>query len=126
MTEERSGLEAALDELLKGKKTEEIVGPNGLLKQLTKALLERAMNAELTHHLGYEKGQAEGRGSGNNRQRQQPEEGAGRLRPGRDRSAARPQRKLRAADSAQARASLDGLRRQDCFDVCARHEHARH
>jgi transposase-like protein len=56
-----------LDEVLKGKKTEEIVGPNGLLKQLTKALLERAMNAELTHHLSYEKGQPEGRGSGNNR-----------------------------------------------------------
>ena len=50
----KDGLNAALDELLKGKKTEEIVGPNGLLKQLTKALLERAMNPE-------------GRGSGNNR-----------------------------------------------------------
>ena len=59
MAEERSGLEAALDELLKGRKTEEIVGPNGLLKQLSKALLERARNAELSHHLGYEKGQAE-------------------------------------------------------------------
>lgn len=32
MAEEKSGVEAALDELLKGKKTEEIVGPNGLLK----------------------------------------------------------------------------------------------
>ena len=67
MEERTSGLERALDELLKGKKTEEIIGPNGLLKQLTKALLERAMNAELSHHLGYEKGQPEGRGSGNNR-----------------------------------------------------------
>ncbi len=67
MAEETNGLNAALDELLKGKKTEEIVGSNGLLKQLTKALLERAMNAELTHHPGYEKGQPEGRGSGNNR-----------------------------------------------------------
>lgn len=60
MAEEVSGLDVALDKLLKGKKTEEIVGPNGLLKQLTKALLERAMNAELSHHLGYEKVQAEG------------------------------------------------------------------
>jgi putative transposase len=67
MEEERTGLDRALDELLKGKKPEEIVGPDGLLKQLTKALLERAMNAELSHHLGYEKGQPEGRGSGNNR-----------------------------------------------------------
>src|ERR1700742_2660576 len=67
MAEEANGLEAALDELLKGKKPEEIAGPNGLLKQLTKVLLERAMNAELSHHLGYEKGEPEGRRSGNNR-----------------------------------------------------------
>lgn len=59
--EERTKLEAALDELLAGKTTEEIVGPGGLLKQLTKGLLERAMNAELTHHLGYEKHEPEGR-----------------------------------------------------------------
>lgn len=65
--EEKTKLESALDELLIGKTTEEIVGPNGLLKQLTKALVERAMNAELSQHLGYEKHAAEGRGSGNNR-----------------------------------------------------------
>jgi len=64
---DKTKLEAALDELLIGKSTEEIVGPNGMLKQLTKALVERAMNAELSHHLGYEKHAAEGRGSGNNR-----------------------------------------------------------
>lgn len=64
---EKTKLEAALDELLSGKSTEEIVGPEGLLKQLTKAVLERAMGAEMTHHLGYEKGEASGRGSGNNR-----------------------------------------------------------
>jgi putative transposase len=65
--EDRTKLETALDELLAGKSTEEIVGPNGLLKQLTKALVERAMNAEMSHHLGYEKHAAVGRGSGNNR-----------------------------------------------------------
>ena len=63
----KTKLEAALDELLAGKSTEEIIGPAGLLKQLTKALLERAMNAELTHHLGYEKQEPEGGGSGNSR-----------------------------------------------------------
>ena len=42
-----------IDELLKDyKKPEDVLGQNGLLKQLTKALLERAMNAELTRHLG--------------------------------------------------------------------------
>lgn len=45
-----------LDELLKDYKgPEDITGPDGLLKQLTKALVERAMDAEMTMHLGYEK-----------------------------------------------------------------------
>jgi putative transposase len=64
---EKSKLDAALDELLTGKSPEEIVGPGGVLKQLTKALLERAMGAELSKHLGYEKHDSAGRGSGNNR-----------------------------------------------------------
>src|SRR5437868_14778937 len=64
---EPTKLESALDELLAGKTTEEIVGPDGLLKQLTKALIERAMNAEMSHHLGYEKHAPAGRKSGNNR-----------------------------------------------------------
>jgi len=45
-----------LDELLKEYKgPEDIIGPEGLLKQLTKALIERAMDAEITTHVGYEK-----------------------------------------------------------------------
>jgi putative transposase len=57
-----------VDELLKGyQKPEDIVGENGLLKRLTKAVLERALNAELTHHLGYEKHDPTGRNSGNSR-----------------------------------------------------------
>src|SRR5437667_7977406 len=48
-------------------KPEDLIGENGLLKQLTKALVERALNTELTHHLGYEKNDADGRGSGNSR-----------------------------------------------------------
>jgi putative transposase len=44
-----------VDELLAGARTEEeIVGPGGLLSQLTKRLVERAMDVELTDHLGYE------------------------------------------------------------------------
>src|SRR5271154_4898718 len=46
---------------------EDIIGENGLLKQLTKALVERAMDAELTTHLGYEKHDPVGYGSGNSR-----------------------------------------------------------
>jgi putative transposase len=57
-----------LDELLKGyQKPEDVLGEDGLLKQLTKAVLERALNAELTNHLGYEKHEAAGRNSGNSR-----------------------------------------------------------
>jgi|SRR5579862_5897487 putative transposase len=57
-----------LDELIKDyKRPEDLIGEKGLLKQLTKALLERAMGAELTYHLGYEKHDPEGYNSGNSR-----------------------------------------------------------
>jgi putative transposase len=57
-----------IDNLLKDYKTpEDILGDNGLLKQLTKAVLERAMQAELTDHLGYEPHDAAGDNSGNSR-----------------------------------------------------------
>jgi putative transposase len=57
-----------VDKLLANyQKPEDIVGENGLLKQLTKALVERAMEAELTTHLGYEKHDPTGYGSGNSR-----------------------------------------------------------
>ena len=46
---------------------EDLIGENGLLKQLTKALVERAMEGELTHHLGYEKHSPSGHNSGNSR-----------------------------------------------------------
>src|SRR6266481_9388886 len=57
-----------IDDLLKDyKKPEDLIGENGLLKQLTKRLLERAMAAELTEHVGYEKHDPEGKNSGNSR-----------------------------------------------------------
>jgi putative transposase len=46
---------------------EDLIGEQGLLKELTRALLEHAMHAELTHHLGYEKHAPDGKGSGNSR-----------------------------------------------------------
>ena len=49
------------------KNPEQIIGENGLLKELTKAVLERALKAELTEHLGYEKHDPVGQGSGNSR-----------------------------------------------------------
>jgi putative transposase len=57
-----------IDELLAGAKTEqEIAGPGGLLAQLTKRLVERAMEVELTDHLGYEPHQEPPGGIGNTR-----------------------------------------------------------
>jgi putative transposase len=57
-----------VDELLKDyQKPEDIIGENGLLKRFVKAVLERALNAELTHHLGYEKHDPAGHHSGNSR-----------------------------------------------------------
>jgi hypothetical protein len=44
-----------------------LLGEEGLFKQLKKKLLERALGAELTEHLGYEKGDPAGGGSGNSR-----------------------------------------------------------
>jgi putative transposase len=57
-----------LDELIKDyQKPEDLIGEAGLLKQLTKALMERALSAELTNHLGYEKHDPAGHNSGNSR-----------------------------------------------------------
>lgn len=57
-----------LDELLKEyEKPDDLLGDDGLLQQLTKALVERALAGELTHHLGYEKHAAGGKNTGNSR-----------------------------------------------------------
>ena len=57
-----------IDQLLAGASTEqEIAGPGGLLAELTKRLVERAMEVELTDHLGYEPHQEPPGGTGNTR-----------------------------------------------------------
>lgn len=57
-----------LDQLLAGyEKPEDLTGEAGIFKQLKKALIERALGAELAGHLGYEKGDPAGRKSGNSR-----------------------------------------------------------
>jgi len=58
-----------LDELLGGVSSpDDLLGDGGVFRQLKKALMERALGAELTHHLGYEKGAAPaGRARGNSR-----------------------------------------------------------
>ncbi len=60
--------DAMIDELLAGKSGEaEILGSGGLLGDLTRRLVERALESELSGHLGYEHGQAPPGGTGNAR-----------------------------------------------------------
>jgi putative transposase len=80
-----------IDELLAGARTEEeIVGPGGLLADLTRRLVERAMSAELTEHLGYEVHQEPPGGTDNTRNGGTPktlatEHGPVRIKTPRDR-----------------------------------------
>ena len=43
------------------------IGPDGLSKELTKAMVERMLAGELNHHLGYQKHEVAGHGTGNSR-----------------------------------------------------------
>ena len=57
-----------IDQLLEGcDSPDDILGEAGLLKQLTKKVAERALNAEMEQHLGYAKHALEGKNSGNSR-----------------------------------------------------------
>jgi putative transposase len=81
-----------IDELLAGARSEEeIVGPGGVLAQLTKRLVERALSAELSEHLGYELHQEPPGGTGNTRNGSTPktlatEHGPVRIETPRDRN----------------------------------------
>src|SRR6266566_1996530 len=67
-TDEKPIREELLDELLADyEKPEDVIGENGLLKRLSKRVLERGMNRELGEHLGYEKHDPAGYHSGNSR-----------------------------------------------------------
>src|SRR3954471_24008416 len=57
----------ALQDALSGLAPEEITGPGGLMTQLAGRVLETALGAELTEHLGYPPGQAPPGGAGNTR-----------------------------------------------------------
>jgi putative transposase len=56
-----------LQQALKGLEPEQITGPGGLLTQLAGRVIETALGAELTEHLGYPPGQAPPGGAGNHR-----------------------------------------------------------
>ena len=52
----------------------DLLGPVGVLAELTKRILERALAEEMTDHLGYESGDPMGHGTGNNRNGTSPKQ----------------------------------------------------
>ena len=62
----------ALQDALEGLGPEEITGPGGLMTQLAGRVIETALGAELTEHLGYPPGQAPPGGAGNHRNGTRP------------------------------------------------------
>jgi transposase-like protein len=81
-----------LDELMKGYKgPDDFYGPDGLIKQLSKAIIERAMQTELTDQLGYEKSKAgeketENRRNGTSSKTLRTDQGAMEIEVPRDRN----------------------------------------
>ena len=84
-----------IDALLEehGISQEAVLGENGLIAQLKKRVVERALAGELTHHLGYAKGEA-ARRDRQPSQRLQQEDGRRRRRSDGDRGSAGSERKL--------------------------------
>jgi transposase-like protein len=65
---EKDIIDQLLDNIdFRGLTQDEVVGQDGLIKQLTGRILQRALEAEMTEHLGYEKNSSAGDNSGNNR-----------------------------------------------------------
>ena len=91
IAEEPAGEEALARELVERARTEgaQLVGPGGLSSDLTKTVLETALEVELEDHLGYARHGPEGSNRGLLAQRLACEDGADRGRRGRDRRPAR-------------------------------------
>src|ERR1700751_887351 len=109
-----------LDQLLANyEKPEDLTGDDGLFKQLKKALIERALGAELTEHLGYERGDPAGRGKGNSRNGT-----SAKTILTEDGGAPRPRRQLGAAADRQRPDAFHRVRRQDFEPIRPRHDGA--
>jgi putative transposase len=67
MAKKKERVDKLIDELIEDRTPEELLGESGLLKELTKRFVERALDGELTTHLGYEKGSVDGKNTGNSR-----------------------------------------------------------
>ena len=78
-----------------------LTGEGGFLPEMVRAVLERGLAAELTGHLGYEKGDPAGRGSPDSRNGTSPKDAGHRGRAGAAGGAPGPGRVLRAAAGPQ-------------------------
>ena len=79
---------------------------DAVVRRFKKAIIERALGGELTHHLGYAAGRDEARGHDQSSQRDEREDGADRRRSVGARCPARSRRHVRAALDRQTRAPL--------------------
>jgi hypothetical protein len=113
-----------IDELLAGARSEEeVVGAGGVLAQLTKRLVERALAGELSEHLGYAPQQEPPGGSGNTRNGSTPkmlatEHGRVEIKTPRDRKGSfepqivrKGQRRFEASTTRSSRSTRAGCRR---------------
>ena len=67
MADKRDNADKLLDEIIAGKTPEELTGEGGLLQELTERFYERALEGEMTHHLGYPPKAPAGKNTGNSR-----------------------------------------------------------
>ena len=116
-----------IDELLKDyPNPQDVLAEDGLLKQLTKAVIERCLETELDTHLGYAKHGRHGNATGNTRngtsqKTVKGEQGHIEIEVPRDRQGMfEPQ----LVQKGQTR--LEGTDRENPGAVCPRHDHARH
>jgi transposase-like protein len=89
-----------LDQFVPGPMTAEAI--QDVSMAFKKALIERALGAEMSHHLGYRAGATKPEGADNHRNGSSGQDGADRGRPAAHRGAARPGGQLRAATHPQA------------------------
>ena len=80
----------------------QLTGEGGVIQQLTKRLLEAALDDEITDHLGYGKHDPAGRDGGNSRNGSRAKTVLTDVGPGADQGSAGPRSQLRAQDCSQA------------------------
>ena len=118
-------LDGMIDELIAGKRGErEILGQDGVLGEVTRRMVQRALEEELTEHLGYPAGQAPPGGAGTP-ERRDAQDAPDRSGSGSDRHSAGSQEPLRAAAGQEGPAAAGRSGREDHRPVRRRDDHPR-